>query len=581
MIKLFKRLLDFSGSHRKDITTSIISSFIQSNFDIIPVIAVLMLIRWILLSIDGTRTIVLLDVLIIFIVMVVSILGKIIFLNLSTQKRVLSSFAMCQDKRIEIGEMMTKVQMGYFNDNLLGEITAAATTTLGDIENMAIVIFDKVINGFIHGVVICIWILIYEWHIGIITVIGIMISMVVYVFMQKQSKILSPRRQKSQVGLVTSILEYIQGMAVIKSYNLGGISSTKVNDSIKESSKSNIKLESIFSSLTALYQVVFKIASALILVIVPYLMINGIITIEKCFILLVASFMIYAQMEVVGSISSLSRVIEASLDRIDDLSNTPLLDEKGSEIDLECYDIELKNVCFSYDEREVISNISFKIPERTTTAIVGPSGSGKTTICNLITRFWDVSSGEILVGGLNVKEFTNESLLNNFSTVFQNVYLFEDTILNNIRFGKKNATLKEVEYAAKKACCHSFIINFKDGYNTYIGEGGCNLSGGEKQRISIARAILKDSEIIILDEATANLDPENEQSLQIAIRELTKNKTVIMIAHRLSTVKHADQIFVINDGKLSQKGKHSSLICEDGIYQRFILAREEAVGWKL
>lgn len=581
MIKLFKRLLNFSGKHRKDIIVSLITSFIKSNFEIISFMAVIMLINWLLLSVEGKRVIDMTDVFTIFGVMVISIVGKIIFSNISNQKRVISSFKMCQDKRLEIGELMKRVKMGYFNENLLGEITATTTTTLGDIETISVTIFDKVINGLVHGAVISIWILIYDWHIGLITVAGIIIAMIVYVHIQKKSKILSPRRQKAQAGLVTSILEYIQGMGVVKAYNLGGNSSKGVKDAIEESSQANIKLESVFSSLTALYQLAFKIASSSIIVVAPYLLIDGEITIVKCFILLISSFIIYEQMEIVGSVSSLTRVIEASLDRIDNLSNTPIMDGDGKDIKLDNYHIEIKDVSFSYEDMEVIKDMNIKIPENTTTAIVGPSGSGKTTICRLITRFFDVDRGEVTVGGHNVKDFTCESLLNNFSTVFQKVYLFEDTILNNIRFGKPDATLKEVQEAAKKACCHSFIEALPDGYDTYVGEGGSSLSGGEKQRISIARAILKDAPIIILDEATASVDPENEKNLQIAIRELTKNKTVIMIAHRLSTVKHADQILVINNGQVEQAGKHNELISQEGIYKRFISAREEAIGWQL
>ncbi|WP_113671746.1 ABC transporter ATP-binding protein [Vallitalea guaymasensis] len=581
MIKLFKRLLNFSGKHRKDIIVSLITSFIKSNFEIISFMAVIMLINWLLLSVEGKKVIEMTDVFTIFGVMVISIVGKIIFSNISNQKRVISSFKMCQDKRLEIGELMKRVKMGYFNENLLGEITATTTTTLGDIETISVTIFDKVINGLVHGAVISIWILIYDWHIGLITVAGIIIAMIVYVHIQKKSKILSPRRQKAQAGLVTSILEYFQGMGVVKAYNLGGNSSKGVKDAIEESSQANIKLESVFSSLTALYQLAFKIASSSIIVVAPYLLIDGEITIVKCFILLISSFIIYEQMEIVGSVSSLTRVIEASLDRIDNLSNTPIMDGDGKDIKLDNYHIEIKDVSFSYEDMEVIKDMNIKIPENTTTAIVGPSGSGKTTICRLITRFFDVDRGEVTVGGHNVKDFTCESLLNNFSTVFQKVYLFEDTILNNIRFGKPDATLKEVQEAAKKACCHSFIEALPDGYDTYVGEGGSSLSGGEKQRISIARAILKDAPIIILDEATASVDPENEKNLQIAIRELTKNKTVIMIAHRLSTVKHADQILVINNGQVEQAGKHNELISQEGIYKRFISAREEAIGWQL
>ncbi|QUH28070.1 ABC transporter ATP-binding protein [Vallitalea guaymasensis] len=581
MIKLFKRLLNFSGKHRKDIIVSLITSFIKSNFEIMSFMAVIMLINWLLLSVEGKKVIDMTDVFTIFGVMVISIVGKIIFSNISNQKRVISSFKMCQDKRLEIGELMKRVKMGYFNENLLGEITATTTTTLGDIETISVTIFDKVINGLVHGAVISIWILIYDWHIGLITVAGIIIAMIVYVHIQKKSKILSPRRQKAQAGLVTSILEYIQGMGVVKAYNLGGNSSKGVKDAIEESSQANIKLESVFSSLTALYQLAFKIASSIIIVVAPYLLIDGEITIVKCFILLISSFIIYEQMEIVGSVSSLTRVIEASLNRIDNLSNTPIMDGDGKDIKLDNYHIEIKDVSFYYEDMEVIKNMNIKIPENTTTAIVGPSGSGKTTICRLITRFFDVDKGEVTVGGHNVKDFTCESLLNNFSTVFQKVYLFEDTIFNNIRFGKPDATLKEVQEAAKKACCHSFIEALPDGYDTYVGEGGSSLSGGEKQRISIARAILKDAPIIILDEATASVDPENEKNLQIAIRELTKNKTVIMIAHRLSTVKHADQILVINNGQVEQAGKHNELISQEGIYKRFISAREEAIGWQL
>ena len=215
------------------------------------------------------------------------------------------------------------------------------------------------------------------------------------------------------------------------------------------------------------------------------------------------------------------------------------------------------------------------------TAVIGPSGSGKTTMCNLIARFWDVNSGTIKIGGKNIKEYTLESLMNEISMVFQNVYLFQDTIENNIKFGRPDASHDEVIKAAKKACCHDFIMSLPNGYNTVVGEGGASLSGGEKQRISIARAILKDAAIIIFDEATANVDPENEDRLQIAIEELTKDKTIIMIAHRLKTVRNADQILVINNGKIEQKGKHDDLIVKEGIYSTFINARKESIGWKL
>ena len=235
----------------------------------------------------------------------------------------------------------------------------------------------------------------------------------------------------------------------------------------------------------------------------------------------------------------------------------------------------------SYDKTPVLRNISFSIPQGSTTAIVGPSGSGKTTICNLIARFYDVDSGKVLVGGENVRDMTCDSLLRNISMVFQKVYLFHDTIENNIRFGNPNASQEEVIAAAKKARCHDFIMSLPEGYQTVIGEGGSTLSGGEKQRVSIARAILKNADIVILDEATASIDPENEHLIQQAISELTIGKTVIVIAHRLATIEHADQILVVDDGRIVQKGTHNQLIRQEGIYKRFINIREQAEGWSI
>jgi ATP-binding cassette subfamily B protein len=279
--------------------------------------------------------------------------------------------------------------------------------------------------------------------------------------------------------------------------------------------------------------------------------------------------------------SSLLRTIDVSIDRVGEIHKTPVMDETGSAVTPQRFDIEFKNVGFSYDRKKIIDNVSFKIPQGTTTAVVGPSGGGKTTLCNLMARFWDVDDGAVTLGGKNVKDYTLDSLLSNISMVFQNVYLFNDTIANNIKFGKPDATMDEVVEAAKKACCHEFIAALPDGYDTVIGEGGATVSGGEKQRISIARAMLKDAPIIILDEATANVDPENESKLQAAIAELTRNKTIVMIAHRLKTVRSADQILVVDDGKIVQRGTHDELVKTPGIYADFIGVRRKAIGWKL
>lgn len=286
-------------------------------------------------------------------------------------------------------------------------------------------------------------------------------------------------------------------------------------------------------------------------------------------------------METMGNGAFLLRVLDSSLNRMEKVMNIPVMDEGSKKIEPANCDIELKNVSFGYDSRPIIKKVSLKIPQGTSTAIVGYSGSGKTTLCNLITRFWDVDSGEVLFGGHNVKEYACDDLLSNISMVFQNVYLFHDTIANNIKFGKPDATREEVKIAAKKACCYDFIMKLPDGFDTIIGEGGSTLSGGERQRISIARAILKDAPVIILDEATSSVDPENEHELLKAIEELTKGKTLISIAHRMITVRKADQIIVLSDGEIVQQGTHKELIAQEGVYKNFLTIRTQSVGWQI
>ena len=308
---------------------------------------------------------------------------------------------------------------------------------------------------------------------------------------------------------------------------------------------------------------------------------QGVFTIVFGVLFVILSFTVFNSLESAGSQITMLQMLASSIETANSVDNTPIMDENGTSISPKSTDIEFENVDFSYSTRKILDNVSFSIPEKTTTAIVGPSGSGKTTMCNLIARFWDVNGGKITIGGIDVRDYTLDSLMKNISMVFQNVYLFADTIENNIKFGCPDATHEDVVEAAKKACCHDFIVALPDGYNTIIGEGGGTLSGGEKQRISIARAILKDAPIIILDEATSSVDPENEDELQRAIEALTHDKTIIMIAHRLKTVRNADQILVLNNTHIVQRGTHNELIQQNGLYSDFVKARKEAIGWKL
>ena len=580
MIHLIRRLLDFSGKERNALIVSFIFSLLNAIFEMLPIIAILTVLSEMFSTVDGglmSASTVWKS----FVIMLASIAGRIVFSNLSCMKRTIGSFSMCANKRLEIGERLKRIPMGYFSDNRLGDIAAAVTTTLEDIENNAVTVLEKVAGGFIHAIVIGIWLLSYEWHIGLLSFIGLGVSLLIYAGIQKAGKRLSPKRQEAQVNLVTGVLEYVQGMSVVKAFGLGETSEKGMNAAIEESADANIRLERVFSSLIGIYLTVFKLVRSSILIVAPYLLLGGEITSVKCLLLLVSSFMIYSGAEMFGSMASIARVIEASLDRLDNVLDMPVLDEQGTDIMPEHFDIELEHVSFSYGGENVIRDVSVKIPEGTTCALVGPSGSGKTTLVSLVARFWDVQEGNIRIGGYDVKEYTCDSLLRNFSIVFQNVYLFEDTIENNIKFGASDATHEMVVKAAKKACCHDFISELPEGYQTLVGEGGASLSGGERQRISIARAILKDAPIVILDEATASVDPENERELQQAIAELTKDKTILMIAHRLSTIRNADQILVLDKGCIVQQGTHQALMQQEGLYRRFVDIRKQAIGWQI
>lgn len=298
-------------------------------------------------------------------------------------------------------------------------------------------------------------------------------------------------------------------------------------------------------------------------------------------VMVISAFILFGVLDTAGNYSALLRTVDLYVGKAQAILALPTMDIDGRDITPETFDIDLENVEFSYDKRKIIDGVSVHIPQRTTTAIVGPSGGGKTTLCHLISRFWDVDAGRVTLGGVDVREYSMDSLMKNFSFVFQNVYLFQDTIANNIRFCQPDAPMERVIDAAKKACCHDFIMALPQGYDTVIGEGGANLSGGEKQRISIARAIMKNAPIIILDEATANVDPENERELTAAIEALTAEKTIIMIAHRLKTVRYADNILVVDNGKIAQSGTHDELMKQGGIYRRFITSRSLAIGWKV
>lgn len=581
MIRLTKRLLAFSGTQRKSLLLSFLFTILNAFFEILPLLAVLAVLMETLDGLAG-RPLTTTPVWASLGIMVVAVIGQIVSTNLASSRRVFGSFAMCAQKRLEIGERLKRVLMGYFDEKRLGDITAAATTTLDDVETNAVTVMEILAGGFLQAVVISVWLLAYEWRIGVLALAGLAAAMLVYMLTQRVGDAYSPRRQAAQATLVASVLEHIQGMAVVKAFGLGTRTNRAIDDAIAESSAANIALERAFSSVSSVYQTIFRIIRSAFLIVTPYLLLGGEVSPEKCLLLIVASFMVYSAAEVAGSVSSLARVIDVSLDRIDDVMRMPLIDEDGTDIVPETFDVSVENVTFSYSPGEkVIDNVSFAVPQGTTCAIVGLSGSGKTTLCSLIARFWDVDEGRIALGGVDVRDYTCDSLLANFAIVFQDVYLFNDTVEDNIRFGRPDATDEEVRDAARKARCHTFISQLPDGYKTMVGEGGASLSGGEKQRISIARALLKDAPLVILDEATASVDPENERELQRAIAELTRDKTIIMIAHHLSTVRDAERIIVLDEGCIAQSGTHAELMAQQGLYRRLVETRQSAIGWTI
>lgn len=514
-------------------------------------------------------------------IMLVSVIGTAIFWYLAHGKEGEGSYRMCEDKRIQIGNRMKYMPMGYFNSHSLGNLTSVSTATMSDLESMSFAVIVRTLVGVIHASIFSVAMSYFSWKISLIFLTGVILFMVINTMLLRCSKRLSPIRLDAQTEFMDAVLEYIQGMNVVRAFHMAKQSNTTLEKSIDETQRKNQLIERQRIPYIAAEQVVLRIASATAAFCSIALFINGTLELTYCLIILVSAFMVYSQLESAGEMFFMLSMIDASIDRVEEINQSPQIDIDGKEQTPDRLDIEMQDISFSYGDKKVIDHVSLTIPQGTTTAIVGPSGSGKTTLVNLIARFWDVDSGSVRIGGIDVKDYKLDSLMKNISMVFQNVYLFPDTIENNIKFGSPNATHEEVVKAAKTARCHDFISALPKGYQTVIGESGATISGGEKQRISIARAIMKDAPIIILDEATANVDPENEAELQKAIEALTQGKTIIMIAHRLKTVKNADQIIVIDRGKISQQGTHDELIKQAGIYADFVGMREKAIGWKI
>ena len=576
MLKIFRKFFDFCGENKKKFYRSLAAGVVLAFMEALKIPAIMLMLQG---AVSGNITGALIWKC--FGVILGSLIIGAVMKYRSTILQCEAGYGTAANKRIEMAEHLRYLPMGYFNENSLGYITSVTTNTMENLADTATRVVMLTTQGILTTLLIAVILFFYDWRIGAVLLCGIVLFFAVNSGMQKKSQSLSPKKVRSDTALVEQVLEYVQGIAEVKGFNLTGKMSKKLNEAIDKNTDVNIELELAFVPIMAVQNGIIKLTGIVMTLLSIYLYLQGSMELITCIGMTICSFMVFASLEQAGNYSALLRTVDVSVDKAQAVLDLPAMDIQGKEICPRHFDVELSRVEFSYDKKKIIDNISVKIPEKTTTAIVGPSGGGKTTLCHLIARFWDVDKGSVMLDGRNVKEYSMDSLMKNFSFVFQSVYLFQDTIANNIRFGREDAPMEQVVEAAKKACCHDFIMALPEGYDTVIGEGGASLSGGEKQRISIARAIMKDAPVIILDEATANVDPENEKELMAAIDALTREKTIFMIAHRLKTVRNADQILVVDKGKIVQQGRHEELMRQDGIYRRFVESRELAAGWKL
>ncbi len=582
MREIYIKFFRFAGGQRGKWYLAILLEFFQSMAVAVEFVPLFIVLRD---MVEGSLTSS--TALAAFAIMAASVAAQAVLHYFSHKLEMQASYLMLDDRRISIGDRVKYMPMGFFNAHSLGNLTAVCTSVMDDLESMSTAIIVRILTGIVHAAVCSLALAIVDWRVGIVLLAGIACMLLVNSRMIAVSRRYSPDRLAAQMRLVDGVLEYIQGMGVVKSFNLGGSQATSLERTIDETERQNFFLESKGIPYTVAQQCVLRLFGVVAVALSCWLYLAGELELFECLLMLVGGFFVYSQIEQASSLSFMLPMVDASIDRVLEVDDAPRMDERGMVEDAPDAAICMEHATFSYPAPDgmaappAIKDVSLSIPARTSCAIVGPSGSGKTTLVNLMARFWDVDSGRVAVGGADVRDWKLDSLMKRFSMVFQDVYLFNDTVENNIRFGKPDATHEEVVEAARRARCHEFVERLPQGYDTVLGEGGATVSGGEKQRISIARALLKDAPVILLDEATASVDPENEQELQAAIEELTSEKTVVMIAHRLKTVRNADQIVVMDRGEIVQRGTHDELMREGGLYRRFVEGRSQAIGWRL
>lgn len=492
-----------------------------------------------------------------------------------------TGYSLCSEARLNLCDHLRKLPMGFFRKRDPGDTTSLMLVDMAFVEKVFTHIIGDIIAAFTIPAVITVFLLMLDWQLALVAVVTAVVSLpflyLSQVLIQKYGRVLHDARVEAD----SRLLEYLQGIRYIKAYNLTGARFEKLETSLKQLHRAAIRVEVFPGALSSCYMSVLGIGYIILVLAATYSYIGGALTIPVYLVFLILGYQFYQPlMQGVLSVME-ARFMNLAAERMKAVMDVSPLPEPENPVMPDDYSIGFSHVSFAYQETEVLSDVSFTVAPGEVLALVGASGSGKTTITSLIARFWDIQSGSITLGGIDIREIGTELLLSQISMVFQDVYLFNDTIANNIRIGNPDATDEEVQLAACRAQAHDFIGKFPDGYETVIGEGGSTLSGGEKQRISIARAILKDAPVILLDEATASLDPENEEALQQALSELIREKTVIVIAHRLNTIQDADRIVVLEEGKIAEIGKHGELLMLNGRYSRMWSEQQKAAGWKV
>ena len=554
MFQTVKRIIDWCGEFKGKLYAGFVMSFFSHLFTALPIMTAAYTIGLLLQSaMDGTpfdtrwvwKSLVLLLVLVFL---------RFLFDYLRACFQEAIGYELVARDRLAVGDALKRVSLGYFQQVSTGSILNSLTTGLGTLEGMGIRMIDNFVGGYLNFAVVFLSLLVFSPRTALIALAAATVSLAFLLLISRSSARNAPVEAQANRDMTGAILEYARGLAVVKSFGKDAAALDAIRQSIADSKNIHLKIEWGYLPSNALHLLALKCGSVGLALSACLSGLQGRMELPVVLVFVFFSFSIFASLEPISDSAHVLSVIDDAMDQLDKLRENHFIDSDGKDIPLEHFDITFDHVNFGYDSRQVLHDVSFTIPEKTSTAIVGPSGSGKTTIC---------------------------SLLANLSMVFQNVYLFHDTIRANICFGKPDATEEEMIAAAKKACCHDFITALPQGYDTVIGEGGGTLSGGEKQRISIARAMLKDAPIILLDEATASVDPENEHLIQAALSELTRGKTILTIAHRLATIENADQILVVDDGRIVESGTHAELIRQPGRYQQFVRIREKAEGWNL